>query len=139
MSTNLTDINQIEEGFQELQQYSDSQFRLINKLKEDVARLESENSSLRIMLEQNLPSVSLSTSDLALGISNEQLICETQLLLIKNNAVTRELTMEEAKKVQIFTEVLAKHKAGKKPGDEYGVAKMTDEELLKLAAINVGN
>lgn len=135
--TKLTDINQMEEGFKELQEYSDSQFHLITKLQENVARLEAENKSLKIMLEQNLPTIGNKPLDLSLGISNEQLICEVQLTMLKDLAVVRELTLEETKKFQTFTDVLAKVKAGKKPGEEFGVARMSDEELLKAAAINV--
>ena len=136
---NLTDITQMEEGFQELQNHSDAQFKVITKLSADIARLESENHSLKIMLEQNLPSMALQIGDLSIGISNEQLICEVQLNMLKDLAVVRELTMEESKKVQIFTDVLTKVKAGKKPEDKYNISKMSDEELLKAAAINVGN
>lgn len=135
--TKLTDINQMEEGFKELQEYSDSQFHLITRLQENVARLEAENKSLKIMLEQNLPTIGSKPLDLSLGISNEQLICEVQLTMLKDLAVVRELTLEETKKFQTFTDVLTKVKAGKKPGEEFGVARMSDEELLKAAAINV--
>jgi len=135
----LVSIDQMEDGFKELQEYSDSQFHLITKLRDDVARLESENKSLKIMLEQNLPSIGLKPLDLSLGVSNEQLICEVQLTFLKDLAVVRELTLEETKKFQTFTEVLTKVKAGKKPGDELGISRMSDEELMKAAAIDVGN
>ncbi len=134
MSDKIIGIDQLsEEGFQELQQYSDSQFHTILKLKEDIARLESENKSLKIMLEQNLPSI-----DLGIGISNEQLICETQIVLLKNLAVTRQLTMEESKKFQIFEEILAKYKVHK-PNDPFSVTTLTDDELLKAAGTNDSN
>lgn len=138
MSKKTIDINQLEEGFQELQQYSDTQFKLVLELKGTIARLESENKSLKTLLEQNLPAISLQVSDLGFGISSEQLICETQILLLKDLAVTRQLTMEESKKFQIFEEILSKYKSNKKE-DPFSVSKMTDEELLKAAQSDVRN
>lgn len=134
--SDITGINQLEDNFKELQQYSDSQFHLINKLNEQIDKLKSENESLKIMLEQNLPNITLQTSDLGIGISNEQLICETQLLLLKDSAITRPLTMEEVKKVQILTDVLMKCKDQKKH-DPFGITKISDEDLLKVVDINV--
>lgn len=134
--SDVKNISDLEEGFQSLQEYSDSQFHLISKLNEKVARLESENKSLKTMLESNLPSLGFNTTDLSIGISSEQLICETQLVMLKDVAVTRNLTLEEAKKFQIFTDILLKVKASKKPGDEFGVARLTDDELIHLVQVN---
>jgi hypothetical protein len=135
--SNLTDINQLEEGFQELQKYSDSQFHLVNKLREDIARLESENKSLKIMIEQNLPSIGLQVGDVSLGISNEQLICEVQLNMLKDLAVGRSLTLEETKRFEIYTKILKDIKSGNKNAVDINIQKMSDEELIKAAAINV--
>ena len=99
----MKDINELEKSFNELQSYSDSQFKSIVELKKQIKKLEEENSSLKKMLETtNLPSISID----GFGISNEQLICETQLTILKDKSITRELTYEEAKKFAIFTEVL---------------------------------
>jgi hypothetical protein len=134
----ILDINQLEEGFHQLQEHSDSQFGEIQKLKETIARLETENKSLKLMIDTNLPQVGSQFVDLSLGISNQQLICEVQLTMLKDRAVTQELTIEEVKKVQILTDVLAKCKQGKTP-NEISVSRMTDEELLKAATIDVSN
>ena len=79
------------------------------------------------MLENNLPSLTLD----GLGVSNEQLICETQITILKDKAITRELTFEEAKKFAIFTEVLENIRKASK-GSDINVQKLSDEELLKL-------
>lgn len=135
---NIMSIDQMEEGFHELQKHSDSQFSELMSLKETIARLESENKSLKLMIDNNLPSLGNQITDLSLGISNQQLICEVQLTMLKDRAVIQELTIEEAKKLQIYTDVLAKCKQGKTP-EEFSVSRMTDEELLKAAEIHVTN
>lgn len=123
----MQDIQDLEKQFSELQNYSDSQFKSIVELKKQVKRLEEENASLKKMMETNLPAISFD----GLGVSNEQLVCETQITILKDKAITRELTYEEAKKFAIFTEVLESLKKSSKNSD-INVQKLSDEELLKL-------
>jgi hypothetical protein len=123
----MADINDLEKSFTDLQNYSDTQFKTIQELKKQVKKLEEENKSMKGMLENNLPSLTLD----GLGVSNEQLICETQITILKDKAITRELTFEEAKKFAIFTEVLENIRKASK-GSDINVQKLSDEELLKL-------
>jgi hypothetical protein len=129
----VTSISSLEEGFNELQHYSDSQFKVIKELQGKISQLQAENSSLKTMIEQNLPSLSLD-ADFILGVSNEQLICETQLLLLKNKAVIAELTLEESRKFQIFTDILQKIKTKDPNAVENTVKKMTPAELIAIAS-----
>lgn len=130
-----TDINSLEEGFNELQNYSDNQFKVINELQGKIAQLTSENVSLKTMLEQNLPSLGID-SDILLHISSEQLICETQLLLLKNKALISELTLEESKKFQIFSDILQKLKTKDPNTSEITIKKMSPAELIMIANSN---
>ena len=123
----MKDVADLEKSFNELQNYSDSQFKSIVELKKQISKLQEENKSLKAMLENNLPTLSFE----GLGISNEQLICETQLTILKDKAITRELTFEEAKKFAIFTEVLEKIRLSTKTSD-VNVQKLSDDDLLKL-------
>lgn len=134
----ILDINQMEEGFHELQKHSDSQFNELMSLKETISRLETENKSLKLIIDTNLPSLGSQIVDLSLGISNQQLICEVQLTMLKDRAVIQELTIEEVKKVQILTDVLSKCR-GSKTTEEVSVSRMSDEDLLKAASIHVTN
>lgn len=123
----MKDIADLEKSFNDLQSYSDSQFKSIVELKKQIKRLEEENASLKKMMETNLPTLSFD----GLGISNEQLICETQITILKDKSITRELTFEEAKKFAIFTEVLDNLKKNLKSSD-INVQKISDEDLLKM-------
>lgn len=127
----MKDIADLEKSFNELQSYSDSQFKSIVELKKQIKKLEEENASLKKMMETNLPTLSFD----GLGISNEQLICETQITILKDKAITRELTFEEAKKFAIFTEVLDSLKKNTQSSD-VSVQKLSDEDLLKLVGGN---
>jgi len=94
----MNTIDDMEKSFKDLQAYSDSQFRTINSLKKEISALKEENANLRKSLESSVPNLTLQVTDLnPLGISNEQLICETQIAMIKDIALTRQLSSEEAK------------------------------------------
>lgn len=123
----MAGINDLEKSFNELQNFSDSQFKTIQELKKQIKKLEEENKSMKSMLESNLPALTFD----GLGVSNEQLVCETQITILKDKAITRELTFEEAKKFAIFTEVLESIKKASKNSD-INVQKLSDEELLRL-------
>lgn len=133
----MKDVNDIEKSFNELQEYSDTQFRTIVELKKQIESLKEENKSFKNLLEGNLPQLGIHIPELNnLGISNEQLICEAQITLLKERAVSRELTLEEAKKFQIYTTVLSEIRHAKEDVPDVNVQKMSDEELLKLVVNN---
>lgn len=128
----IKNISDLEEGFTELQHYSDTQFKTIVELKENIARLESENTSLKLILEQNVQNLSLDVTDLGFGISNEQLICETQISMLKERAVIAPLTLEETRKLEIYVNILAKYKSTKDAAD-ISVKRLSDVDLIKIA------
>jgi hypothetical protein len=133
----MKDINDIEKSFSELQEYSDTQFRTIVELKKQIESQKEEIKSLKAMLEGNLPAIGINLSELgSIGIPNEQLICEAQITLLKERAVSRELTLEEAKKFQIYTTVLSDIRLAKQDTPNVNVQKLSDDELLKLVVNN---
>lgn len=132
--SDIKNIDDLKNEYLEMKDYSDSQFRVITDLQKKNQALQEENKSLKLMLEGNLPSLEFK-SDIAIGLSNEQLICETQIFFLKQQATTRELTSEEARKFQIFVDTLEKIK--KNPGHKSsGLEKLTEDDLLRLVVNN---
>ena len=125
------DIQDLEKSFKEEKEYSAAAFKVITQLQEEVSDLKSKNASLEQMVAGSVPLVGVDFN--TIGIPNEVLICETQLVLLKNSAMGRELTMEEAKKVQIYTDVL--DKARKKPNNNSEVEKLSNEDLINVVQI----
>ena len=123
-------IEDLEKSFVDLQEVNDSQFRTIIDLKKQIDALKVENQALKV--QQSSGSNNFVAVQGNNEISDEHLICITQLELLKNNAVTRELTFEEAKKVQIFTDVLEKIKKNNKAANEFSAEKLPVEDLLRL-------
>lgn len=134
----VDDINSLEKSFTEMQQYNDAQFRVITTLQEKLKKLEDENKHLKSLLESNTQHLEFMVPSLGGGISNEQLICETQIALLKDEAVKRALTMEEARKLQTYVEVLEKIKK-KKEDSDINVRKLSDDELIQLVVNNESN
>lgn len=132
--SDIKDIDGLKNDFLEMKEYSDSQFKVIVDLQKKNHALQEEIKSLKLLLEGNLPSLEIK-SDISLGLSNEQLICETQIFFLKQQAINRELTSEEARKFQIFVDTLEKIK--KNPGHkDSGLEKLSEDDLLKLVVNN---
>lgn len=129
------DISQLETEFTDIKSYSDAQFTTIVDLQKKITSLQEENKSLKIMLEGNLPPITFSDSNLLLGISKEQLICEVQIEILKNDAITRALTLEETKKFVMFEEILDKIRKDPTKRDSH-VEALDDTTLLSLVSSN---
>ena len=126
----------LEKSKDEQKEYTDAQFKTIVTLQKKLSKLEAENESMKLMLESNLPSIAFSTEDLVSGISNEQLICETQIFILKERAVVQELTLEEARKFEVYTNILDGIKSKGNPKDQFNVSKVSNDDLLKLVESN---
>lgn len=131
------DIQDVEENFKSLQQFSDSQYKLIEDLTKKVNTLKAENDSLQQMLTGNLPNLEFG-NDGHIGISNEQLICETQICLLKDKACKGELNADETRKFATFVDVLEKLRKNKSDKD-MSLTKMSDVDILKLVVSNVNS
>jgi len=135
----MNTIDDMEKSFKDLQAYSDSQFRTINSLKKEISALKEENANLRKSLESSVPNLTLQVTDLnPLGISNEQLICETQIAMIKDIALTRQLSSEEAKKLEVFHKILNNLRANKEEVPDVNVEALSVDELVNLAILPGG-
>lgn len=112
-----------------------SQTKEINRLKQEVEKLAKENEKLGMEMVQlkAVGAVSGAGSEGQFDTSDEETICVVQLAILKNMAMTRELTLEETKKAEIYTKTLLMIR-GKKPTEkeEDNVEKLSNEDLLKM-------
>jgi len=121
---------------EQLKSLCDSQFKTIVELSKKIQTLEQENKSLREnskLLELSGNSVQLPDKVIdiiRLEVSEQETICKLQLILLRNNSIIRELTLEEARKVEIFSKILVNIENSNKP-KEAQFKKLSDTELLK--------
>lgn len=109
-------------------QFTNAQVKVVASLQKEVDRLKTENEHLKLMLEATVPV--LENKSIDIGISNQRIIAETQLALLKNSAISRELTLEETRKFQIYVDSLEKMKNEKDDGINANT--IPESELLRL-------
>lgn len=122
---------------EELRSYAEAQYKTIVDLSKKIQSLEDKIKQLETLLETNSPLLEEQKKNfLEDMIPNEQVIAEVQLGILKQKALSgtagSELTLEETKKVEIYSKILANLKATetKKPG-EVPVQAISNAELLK--------
>lgn len=116
-----------------LQKYADAQYKTILSLTKKVKILEQENIELKDLLEKTTPLFDEEKKTFEMpqveAASDEEMIAKVQLIKMREIAIERELTLEEAKRVEIFTKILIT-KGSKGPVIQ--MQKMNNEDLLKM-------
>lgn len=122
-------------SIEELRSYSQAQYQTIVDLSKKLKRSEAELDILREKLEvlsaQKNNTEALEKKDGVFDVTDEEAVCLTQLALLRNLALSRELTTEEAKKFEIFHKVINTIR-NRKPPKENNLAELTTDELVKL-------
>jgi glutamyl/glutaminyl-tRNA synthetase len=124
----------------ELQAYAEAQTKTILELSRRLAKIEDEKKHLERLLADSTPLIEDQKKEL-LGYSvtdpKEKVIAEVQLNMLKEISFERELTIEEAKRVDIFAKILMSFRQ-KGVEKEVPSKTMTNEELMALAeSLNV--
>lgn len=131
---NIMDIKDLEENFNSLQDHSDAQFKTIVQLQQKLFESESKNKHLLQMIQQNLPSLEFDNLNIVNGVSNERLICETQITFLKERAVLGQLTLEETKKFDIFIKALDLLNKNVKDKDDIDAKLLPINDLISIAS-----
>lgn len=119
------------DGDEEKLAFMESQFLVITNLNKQLEQIKMEKLHLERLLKdatQNLTSLPLKEDS---DITTEQRICKEQLLLLKTVSEGRDLTLEECRKVEIYSKIL---NMGKDPNKKIksSVEGLPIGELLKL-------
>lgn len=126
MISNFTD-------FAELQTYANVQYKLTIELSKKIHQLEEENIHLKKLLDKSIPPLegANKTVEIYQNVDDKEAICLMQIKLLKETSIERELTLEEAKKFDIYTKILVElnKKNAEQPPQE---ARMSDAELISL-------
>jgi len=107
-----------------------SQTKNINELRKKLEELSRQCETLTIentKLKALAPASSLDTT-----IPDEESICLVQLALLNNMSMQRELTLEEVKKVEIFTKTLNLVRSKAPQEKEQKMDNLSNEQLIEL-------
>ena len=117
-----------------LQKYADAQYKTILSLTKKVKLLEQENMNLKDILEKSTPLLDEEKKTFNLpeveASSDEEMIAKVQLARLNEISLERELTLEEAKRVEIFTKILTTKGVNKSITVQ--MQKMNNDDLLKM-------
>lgn len=120
--------------FTSLENYAKAQYKTILSLSKKVKALEEENIELKDLLEKSTPVLNEEKNNfLAFQVeasSDEENIAKVQLARLKEISIERELTLEEAKRVEIFTKIL--NTKGSNTSITVQTKKMDNDDLLKM-------
>lgn len=121
-SKNITELT-------ELKKYSEAQEKALVDLSRTIANLEAENKNLKVVLEELNGGINKTN----FIVSDEEVICRTQLSLLKQLALERQLTLEESRKVDIFSKILIA--LNEKPKTiKVETKNLNEEELLAIVS-----
>jgi len=115
----------------ELTIYAEAQYNTIVKLTETNNQLKEEVKHLKTLLENTTPLMIQDNSFDRLIVSDEEAIAKIQLEKLRDLALGRELTLEEAKRFEIFYKVLSSVRNTPK-NVKSEVQKLNEKELLAL-------
>jgi len=139
MSDDNNSIDKMLERFkteEEVRAYSNAQFKTIQKLNKQLQELKKELAETKEKLSQvpKLETLQMSggvPSGSPLNTSDEETICIFQLKFLRDLAMIRELTKEEAQKVEIFAKTLNMIRNIPKKV-EVNTKDLSNEQLLSL-------
>lgn len=131
MSSNIIELFGKMDTDQEKLDFMTAQFEVITSLNKQVDQLKIEKRHLEQLLKDAVPVINILPTKEQETLTEEQRICKEQLVLLKSFSQGRELTMEEARKVEIYSKILFqtqdKNKKSKSQVDDLPIA-----DLLKI-------
>lgn len=118
----------------ELQAFAKSQFEIIQNLSKKITKIEEEKKHLEELLEQTNPLQVGQTTEITpitdLSVSDSEIIARTQLRMLRELSMKNELTLEETKKAQIYTDILISLNKKEQADSEAKIDAIDPKELL---------
>ena len=124
-------------SFKELQEYCDKQYETLELALIDNKRLQEENENVRELLKKSIEALETKRIETIIKTPAE-VACEMQLRRLEREALARDLTLEEAKKLDIFIKNLRFFENDKKTLEcklsNKKLLDITDSELMEIAS-----
>lgn len=132
----MSDIKKLVNSFKtddELHMFISAQQSSIIEVSKKIKSLEDENEKLKKQIEiYKLGQVAKDSEALGLmGDGQSEIICKTQIDLLKSASDERLLTLEESKKLDTYVKILGQISLAKKTKDS-GLKDKSDAELFQL-------
>lgn len=132
----ITSATEMQKGFTEyieLKAYSDAQARTLIEVSKKIKKLEDENKELKKQLMNSVPLLKADETKPNFATTDEETICRQQIFGLRQISMERELTLEETKKLDIYTKILISLE-NKPKTIEVKSKGLSNEELMALAS-----
>lgn len=137
---NIEQLTEQFKSFDELKVFTESQFKQILALSKKNRELEDKlaeiNKKLKTQEKQELIQSSNNSQNLLSPefkvLDDAKTIAQVQLKMLKESSFDRELTLEEAKRVEIFNRILTDDRKDDKKTLKADAKILKEDELLKL-------
>ena len=104
-----------------------------------VIELQEEVMHLKALLDGAVPTFSPELGTIDQSSKDEEIIAKLEIQKLRHHSMSRELTFEEARKLEIFTKVIAASNKGEKK-EVFDTKSLSTQALLEtLDKENVGN
>lgn len=126
----MSDLN-IKEAkeYKKLETFSNAQTNTIIELSRKLKTAQDEITHLKKLLEGSVPLIQSQSDKIVSNAGDQEYICRTEINKLRGISNERELTLEETKKLDIFSKIL-KDLAISPKGLDQPAKRATDEELL---------
>lgn len=119
----------------ELQSFAEAQYKTILDLNKKINQVQEEKKQLELLLQNSVPMLEGQKKEF-LGYDsstpNEEIISTVQLGKLKEISFVRELTLEESKRVEIFSKILSSLKSKEQKPKDNGLEEVSTAELIRL-------
>lgn len=117
-----------------LQAYSNAQTNTIIELSRKLKEAQDEVSHLKKLLEGSVPLIKPEGSIITDKANDQEYICRTEINKLREISRDRELTLEECKKLDIYSKILKDLALTPPKMDQSAAKKATDAELEAIVA-----
>lgn len=131
MSSGKKIINSFEDP-EQLKQFCESQYQTIVELSQELAEFKRSNEELKAKALVSAQGINAS-SLIQLDEQDQEIICRTQIALLRNRSMNCELTLEEARKLELYSKILGSVKP-KPETDMREIKEMDSESMLLLVS-----
>ena len=94
-------------SLEELKAFSTAQSKTIIELSRKNKEQSDEIVHLKKLLEGSVPLIKEKKENINLGSNDQEFLCRTEINKLRDISLDRELTLEEAKKLDIYSKILA--------------------------------
>lgn len=112
----------------DLSEFAEQQQNLLERQAFEIRTLREKNAHLEELL------TSLSKGDMVKEVTPEELICLEQIQILKSKSSQRELSSDEAKRLDIYVRNLKAIRGDVKPAfDVINLEKVSEDDLIQIA------